>query len=209
LRTGKKPHKKPYPKLSDLLPKDKDGKPIGKVIEVEYDVVDLPAYDLRKLMGGPVLRVVLGVLKKMIEDAGEDFPVALMPLLEMDDAEKIDVTKEVLPFITQVFAAQGRPLDTKTINKALKPILGENMIKTIFDEKFDEGVAVGKAEGIAEGEVKKGREVLLKILREKFNKVPRNVENAIRKMNDPVALDSWAVHAAICQSMTEFSEAIR
>ena len=83
------------------------------------------------------------------------------------------------------------------------------MIKTIFEEKFDEGVAVGEARGEARGIIKKGREVLLKILRKKFNKVPRDVENTISKMTDPVALDSWAEHALDCQSMAEFAKAVR
>ncbi|MCL2304436.1 MAG: hypothetical protein FWC43_03745 [Planctomycetaceae bacterium] len=32
---------------------------------------------------------------------------------------------------------------------------------------------------------------------------------SICKMNDPVALDSWAEHALDCQSMAEFATAIR
>ena len=75
------------------------------------------------------------------------------------------------------------------------------MIKSIFDEKYDTG--------FADGRVEQRKDTLLKILRKKFSKVPRDVENTIRKMTDPVSLDSWAEHAAICQSMNEFAEAIR
>ena len=45
-----------------------------------YDVVDLPAWDFGKLVGGPVLRLALGILKKMIEDAGEGFSAAFLPV---------------------------------------------------------------------------------------------------------------------------------
>ena len=76
-------------------------------------------------------------------------------------------------------------------------------------KRYDECFTVGIAEGKTEGKIEKGREILLKILRKKFNKVPKDVENKIGKMNDPVALDSWAVHAAICQSMNEFTEALK
>jgi hypothetical protein len=83
------------------------------------------------------------------------------------------------------------------------------MIKSIFEERE----AIGKAEGIAEGEarseVKWKADTLLKILRGKFNKVPKETERAINRMTDPVALDSWAVHAATCQSIEEFTEALR
>ena len=79
------------------------------------------------------------------------------------------------------------------------------MIKSIFDEKFDAGVAVGKTKGKAEGKT----ETLLKILRARFKRVPRDVENTISKMTDPIALDSWAIHAATCESMNEFATSIR
>ena len=75
------------------------------------------------------------------------------------------------------------------------------MIKSIFDEK----IAKGKAEGKTEGKT----ETLLKILRARFKRVPRDVESIISKMTAPIALDSWAVHAAMCESMDEFATAIR
>jgi len=85
------------------------------------------------------------------------------------------------------------------------------VIRTIFEEKYDigysegkaDGYFNGKAEGIAEGEAIKGKNILLKILRARFHRVPRDVEKLIKSMTDPVALDSWAVHAATCQSMNE------
>ncbi|MCL2625185.1 MAG: hypothetical protein FWD31_16110 [Planctomycetaceae bacterium] len=43
LRTAKKPHRGVYPKLSDSLPKDRNGKPLGKMVEIEYDVIPNPA----------------------------------------------------------------------------------------------------------------------------------------------------------------------
>jgi len=187
--------------MSDSLPKDKDGNPVGKVVEVEYDVVDLPAWDFDKLVGGPVLRLTLGILKKMIEDAGEEFSEAMMPLREIsDEGQKIELTKELLGFVDKALKAHSQRLDSEMVSKALKPIFEneENtMIKSIFDEKF------------LEGEVSKGKSMLLKILRARFHKVPKDVEKLIRSMTDPVVLDSYAVHAATCQSMNEFAGAIR
>ena len=88
------------------------------------------------------------------------------------------------------------------------------MIKTIFEEKYDEGVTVGvaqgkaegKAEGVAEGIVK-GK--VLTILQMRFHKVSKRVENSIRSMTDLIALESLAEHAKICMSLDEFVEAIR
>jgi hypothetical protein len=88
-------------------------------------------------------------------------------------------------------------------------ILSEKL-DAFFTEKYGAPwIAEGEARGEARGELNKGREVLLKILRARFKRVPRDVENTISKMTDPIALDSWAVHAATCESMNEFAEAIR
>ena len=216
LRTGKKPHRGTYPKMADSLPKDTSGKPVGKTVEIDYDVVDLPSWNFDKLVGGPVLRATFGILKKMIEDAGQDFPEAFRPLLELaDKGQKVEVTKELLDFVDIAFKARNQPLDATAVSKVLKTVFPkeEEMIKSIFDEKFDAGFAAGEARGVAvgeaRGETKQGRGTLLKILRARFKRVPRDVENSINKMTDPVALDSWAVHAATCESMNEFAQSIR
>ncbi|MDR2116172.1 MAG: Rpn family recombination-promoting nuclease/putative transposase, partial [Planctomycetaceae bacterium] len=80
LRTGKKPRRRPYKKLADLLPKDQNGQPIGWVPDIRYDIVDLPAEDIEDLRGGVILRVTLGVLKKMGEGLEEEFDQAILPL---------------------------------------------------------------------------------------------------------------------------------
>ena len=66
------------------------------------------------------------------------------------------------------------------------------MIKTIFEEKVDEG------------EVKASREMLLGFLRGRFGKVPKNIERAINQMNDPIALKSLAVRTGSCTTLDEF-----
>jgi len=201
LRTGKKPHRGAYPKMADLLPKGSDGKPLGQAVEIEYDVVDLPAWDFNQLVGGTVLRLVLGMLHKMAGGNIDDLPVALRPLMEITDPEqRVDLAKDVMPFAAKVFAANNRRLDEAQIDEMLKPIFkGKEraMIKTIFEEREEVAEARGKAG------------TLLEILRARFNKVPKETEKAIRQMTDPIALDSWAVQAATCQSMNEFAEALK
>jgi hypothetical protein len=61
----------------------------------------------------------------------------------------------------------------------------------------------------AKGEARGKAETLLKILRARFKRVPKDVEKTIRAMTDPIALDSWAVHAATCSSMDDFAKALR
>jgi hypothetical protein len=55
-----------------------------------------------------------------------------------------------------------------------------------------------------------GREVVLDVLckRFKMTDVPKRIEEAIQRMNDPIALLSLVVHAAMCQTLDEFAEAL-
>ncbi|MDR2756680.1 MAG: Rpn family recombination-promoting nuclease/putative transposase, partial [Planctomycetaceae bacterium] len=155
LRTGKKPRQRPYKKLADLLPKDKDGQQLGWVPEVQYDMVDLPAENIEHLRGGAILRVTMGILKKMAEGLEEEFDQAMLPLAEIDDEnQQIVLTKEILDLVAKVYAAREKRLEPEAVHKSLKPIFQErtpNMIPTIFDELRAEGFAEGYAESFAEG----------------------------------------------------------
>jgi len=64
-------------------------------------------------------------------------------------------------------------------------------------------------DAVAKTETKAKAELLLAIIREKFSRVPKETEQTILAMTDPVALQSWAVQASMCQSLDEFTEALR
>ena len=164
--------------------------------------MDLPAWDFDQLVGGTVLRLVLGMLHKLAGGNIDDLPVALRPLMEITDPEqRVDLAKDVMPFAAKVFAANNRRLDETQMNEILKPIFkGKEraMIKTIFEER--EEVAE------ARGEAKAGREIILGSIREKFGKVPKQIERTINQMNDPIALKSLAVRTANCKTLAEFAE---
>jgi hypothetical protein len=205
LRTAKKPHRGKYPRMADSLPKGRDGKPLGKVVEIEYDVVDLPARDFDNLVGGAVLRVVLGIMKKMLEDQLDEYDEVLKLIEEItDDEEQFELTKEILQFMDKAYAAHNRRIDEAKLQKTLDPYLrkrGKTMIRSIFEEKFDEGYAEGEARGKVES--------LLNVLHARFHRVSKKTEKVVRSMTDSVALDSWIELAATCQSLTEFEKAIK
>ena len=202
LRTGRKPHRGPKPVMSDSLPKGRNGKPLGKKVEIDYDVVDLPAWEFDQLVGGPVLRLAMGILKKMLEGDEDEWPEALLPLREISDEEqRIELTKELLEFVANAFAAHNRRLDEAMLSRALKPIFKDKerfMIATIFEEREMKAAARGEA---------KGR--VLAILQTRFRKVPKDIEKAVRAMVDLTALKSLAVNAETCQSLEEFSETLK
>ena len=79
------------------------------------------------------------------------------------------------------------------------------MIKTAFEEKFDEGIAVGEARG----EVKWKAEMVLKALRTKFGKVPKGIEKAVLAMTDPIALESLLEQVFHSDTLNEFATALK
>ena len=204
LRTEKRPHRGAYPKMSDLLPKGRDGKPLGHVPEIRYDVVDLPAWDFDKLVGGAVLRLALGMLHKMTGGNLDEFPEVLKLLSEITDEEQqIELSKELIDFLDKAFAAHNRELDEKIVSEALKPILkGKEraMIKTMFEKREEIGEARGRAEA--------SRNMVLTALRKKFKKVPKHIEQTILAKSDPIALESLLEHAIDSNTLDEFSEGL-
>ncbi len=65
------------------------------------------------------------------------------------------------------------------------------------------------AEGEARGEARRAAESVLTVLRARFAKVPKQVENTIRQMVDPIALDSLTAHAATCKSLDDFAKSLK
>ena len=66
-------------------------------------------------------------------------------------------------------------------------------------------VEIWKAEGRAEEKIESRREMLLAFLRGKFGIVPQDIEDTIRQMNDPIALESLAASTASCKTLDEFA----
>jgi len=208
LRTGKSPHRGRYPTMRDSLPKGSDGEPVGKAVEVEYDVVDLPDWDFDDLVGGAVLRSALMLLHTMTGGNLDDFHTALLPLLELPEGERVELSKEFAQFIAKAFAANNRPIDEAVMGKAFRPILKgkeKEMIKSIFDERE----AVGEARGIAKGKAELGRNMVITALRTKFKRVPKDIERGVRKMSDSIALESLLAQAIQSDTLDEFADALR
>ena len=79
----------------------------------------------------------------------------------------------------------------------VQEVAGEKIMPTM--------VEIWKAEGKTEGKA----EAVLSFLRAKFHQIPKRMETTIRQITDPVALDSWITRAATCQSLEEFSTALK
>ncbi len=181
-------------------PKNANGQSVGHVPEIAYDVVDLPSFDFAKLRGGPVLRLALGILKKMVEGDEEaqnsDWPEALLPLTEIEnEGQKVELTKELLLFVDKAMAAHNQRLDSAAVSKAIKPIFRDRektMIKSLFEEQQE----IGEARGV------------IRTLTKRFGSVPKRVSDRVLVIGDSVVLDSLAEYAFDCLSLDEFAKSL-
>jgi predicted transposase YdaD len=133
----------------------------------------------------------------------EDVLRELKPL--SDDPETRRLIRATWIYLTS--NAEYMQKNIEALLGTFEEITGEKIMPTMVEIWKAEGKAEGKVEGKAEGKAETGRNMLLAILRKKFNRVPKETEQAILAMNDPVALQSWAVQASTCQSLDEFIKA--
>jgi hypothetical protein len=226
VRTGKKSKKaKVQPerkqKISDMCVQV-PGLAAVTGFDFDYTNIVLSDYDLDNLSGNPVTKSMLGVMKVLTEGNPKKMSQALAPIANLNDnKEKQYIVQLSLILYTNYLRARSQKADESEINRILTPIFNpeekKNMITTIFEDKFLEGKAIGIAEGeargIAEGEargeVRRAAKSIVTVLRSRFGKVSTRIVKLIDSYSDPVALESWLVLAATCQSLKEFEEALR
>ena len=91
-----------------------------------------------------------------------------------------------------------------------KGVILTEKLDAYFTEKYGASYfSKGKVEGEAKGEARAGRNMVLAVLRARFKRVPKDVEQAILAVTDLIALESWAAQAATCDTLDEFAEALR
>ena len=114
------------------------------------------------------------------------------------------MTKEAVDFFVKAFAAHNRRVDEAMLSQALKPIFKDKertMIKTIFDEKYEAGVAEGRAEGEANA--------IIRTLTKRFKSVPNELQAKLLAMINLEQLDKLANFAFDCQTLAEFEQALK
>ena len=88
-------------------------------------------------------------------------------------------------------------------------LTGWNMTESPFINQFiaqgeAKGMAKGIAKGEAVGEVKGRMTALLEVLNDKFKRLPKKIENAIRKTKDVNTLRTWMSAAVKANTLEEF-----
>ena len=77
--------------------------------------------------------------------------------------------------------------------------------RTAADDFFDEGFAVGIAQGETRGEAK----AILLVLKTNHGRVPKSTCDAVRAVTDLKVLEKLTVLAAKCKSLDEFNKALK
>jgi hypothetical protein len=188
-------------------------------LDFDYTNIVLSEYDLDNLSGNPVTKSVLGVMKVLTEGNPKKMSQALAPIVNLDDdKEKQYIVQLSLILYTNYLRARKQKADEAEIDRILTPIFNnpeekKNMITTIFEDKYLEGVADGEIRGIAIGEVRsEGKwkaEGIVTVLKSRFGKVPTRIVKLVGSYSDPIVLESWLGLAATCQSLKEFEEALK
>lgn len=83
------------------------------------------------------------------------------------------------------------------------------MIQTIPKGILREGFELGLAQGVAQGEAHGKVRTIMAILKKKFKRIPKHVRETLNRMTDSIALESLAVHAALCDRLDEFENALK
>ena len=100
-------------------------------------------------------------------------------------------------FFQVIGEANAETMEEMYMRKKKGVILTEKL-----DAYFNEKYAIPRA-------TETKRSAILTVLRTKFKTVPKEVERNLSQMIDSVALESWLVQAAACQSIDEFARALK
>jgi hypothetical protein len=132
---------------------------------------------------------------------------ALAPIANLDDyEEKRYIIQLSLILYTNYLKARNQKAEEAEFDRILTPIFNnpeekKNMITTIFEDKYLEGVAVGEA--------RRATKSIATVLEARFGKVPAKVVESINSYSNPDVLESWTKQAATCKSLKEFETALK
>jgi len=160
--------------------------------------VDITPLMRGQFKGHPVLQTVLESLQLGSKgELAKNFEPVMERLLVVKDDPRMGGWLPSLGF----YAMSVDDIDMEQIAKAFSKIVNKEEAHKMA-QTTAEKLWVG-------GEIKAKAEAILIVLRERFKKVPKATENAIRQLRDPVALDSWTAYAVSCKSMDEFVAALK
>jgi hypothetical protein len=143
----------------------------------------------------PELKLVLMALKIVFrKDAGTKINEILEELGSVDP-----VLQETVRMVWYYFFASAEHMDRdfNVLYDTIKKIVEVETMPTMLEKWTVKAKAEGKAESV------------LTALRTKFKRVPKDIEEVVLSMTDPIALESLLVQAIQSDTMDEFAEGLR
>ena len=180
--------------LIEIAPGMKTGLLVYQLILI--DVSELKPEDFK---GHPVLQAVLEALQ--LASKGRlvaEFDRVMDRLTAVKKDPRVKGWLRSFARYAMSVAKIRTKIGMEQIVKAFSKILSEKeaneMTKTMAEELW----VGGKAET--------GRNMILAFLRGRFGNVPKEIEEAVNQMNDPIALESLLARTANCKTLDEFVE---
>jgi hypothetical protein len=179
--------------LIEIAPGMKTG-----LLDYQLILIDISELKPKQFKGHPVLQAVLESLQ--LASQGRlvaEFDRVIERLMAVKKDPRMKGWLRSFARYAMSVAKIGMKIGTEQIVKAFSKIISEKeaneMTKTMAEELW-----IG-------GKTETGRNMLLAFLRGRFGTVPKDIEEAICQMNDPIALESLLARTANCKTLDEFA----
>jgi len=169
----------------------------GDVLDFPIFLIDLSRIPPEQLKGHPALQALLEALQLASEDKLEiGFDRVTSRLSAVRNDPRAAGWMKALVRYTISMCRIGQEI----IYKSFLKILNEEEAKKMATSTMQEIEA--------RGEVRTGRNMVLKALRTKFKKVPKEIEEAVLGKSDSIALESLLEQVFLCDTLDEFAEGL-
>ena len=182
--------------LIEIAPGMKTG-----LLDYQLILIDVSALKPEDFKGHPVLQAVLEALQLASKGrlvAEFDRVMDRLTAVKKDPRVKgwLRSFARYVMSVAKIRTKIGMEQIVKAFSKILSEKEANEMTKTMAEELLTQGEA--------KGEAKAGRKLILAFLRGKFGNIPKEIEEAVKQMNDPIALESLAARTGNCKTLDEF-----
>jgi hypothetical protein len=165
---------------------------LPKLQAVLFDLSAIPDENVPEDTEAPELKLVLMALKIVFRKDANTTITAIIEELKAASADPL--LQDAVRMVWYYFATSAKHMEHDY------NILYETVIKIVEVEPMSTMIEKAAA--------KTGQNMVLTVLRKRFKQVPKEVEDAVLAMTDPIALESMHEHAIDSNTLDEFVSAL-
>jgi hypothetical protein len=180
------------------------------LIQFKIIFINLRHYDYDNLPGKPETQAIVESLKRATDGTFiSSLPHVLKHISEgnLDEWQRLDLTRSIAAYCIYGAGATTTQV-AHAITNTFKEQESNKMLETIKNEWLEEGLELGREQGIEQGELRRGRLDIIAILRKRFGTVPQHIVDSLNQRTDVTAMESLFVHALDCTSIDDFESAL-